>query len=152
MKRFIKFLNCTEGKNSDNPTELTRKDIDNALRTLLNCACCNIYEKEYGGAPLRCKFYGFITPEAAEIVFKHIESFMHVSYYQDKINVEPDEFGRIGHLILIPSIYYLPLQIDYKLSKNGQSIYGIPIIKKCETGSAEILILTYTLPDQQDIE
>lgn len=30
------FINCTGGINGDNPTEITRADVDEVVRTLLN--------------------------------------------------------------------------------------------------------------------
>jgi len=30
------FINCVGGVNGDNPTEITRTDVDNVVRTLLN--------------------------------------------------------------------------------------------------------------------
>jgi len=144
MKRFIKFLNCTQGVNSDNPTEITRADIDNAIRTLINCACCSTYEEEYGGNPLRCKFYGFIMPGTLKFIIKTIDTFIPVSYYKDKTIVLHDEIGCIGNLRLIESYLYMPLHIEDMLSMNEKPIYNMIIIKESEKNNSEIMLLRYT--------
>ncbi len=50
------FINCTGGVNGDNPTEITRSDVDTVVRTLLNNNAYTIMdniegEDKFGTAP-----------------------------------------------------------------------------------------------------
>ena len=50
------FINCTGGVNGDNPTEITRSDVDSVIRTLLNNDAQSIMDNiegqdKFGTAP-----------------------------------------------------------------------------------------------------
>jgi len=50
------FINCVGGVNGDNPTEITRSDVDSVVRTLLNNNAYTIMdniegEDKFGTAP-----------------------------------------------------------------------------------------------------
>ena len=52
------FINCTSGVNGDNPTEITRPDVDEVVRTLLDNNAYTVLdniegEDRFGTAPVR---------------------------------------------------------------------------------------------------
>jgi len=62
------FINCVGGVNGDTPTELTRSDVDEVVRTLLGNNAYTILdniegEDKFGTAPVRdALFCIYVTP------------------------------------------------------------------------------------------
>lgn len=57
------FINCTNGLNGDNPTEITRPDVDNVVRTLRGNNAYSFLsgidgENKFGTAPVRDAYFG----------------------------------------------------------------------------------------------
>ncbi len=69
------FINCTGGVNGDNPTEITRSDVDTIVRTLLNNNAYTILdniegEDKFGTAPKMNGRYKFsLIDLETEVVF-----------------------------------------------------------------------------------
>lgn len=69
------FINCTGGVNGDNPTEITRSDVDTVVRTLLNNNAYTIMdniegEDKFGTAPkMNGRFKSSLIDLETEVVF-----------------------------------------------------------------------------------
>lgn len=62
------FINCTGGVNGDNPTEITRADVDTIVRTLLNNNAYTIMdniegEDKFGTAPVRDAYFALCSTQ-----------------------------------------------------------------------------------------
>jgi hypothetical protein len=69
------FINCVGGVNGDNPTEITRSDVDAVVRTLLNNNAYTIMdniegEDKFGTAPkMNGRFKSSLIDLETEVVF-----------------------------------------------------------------------------------
>jgi N4-gp56 family major capsid protein len=62
LKSTASTINCTGGVNGDNPTEITRSDVDTVIRTLADNNCYTISdsiegEDRFGTAPVRDAYF-----------------------------------------------------------------------------------------------
>ena len=62
------FINCTGGFNGDTPTEITRTDVDEVVRTLLNNNAYTIMdniegEDKFGTAPVRDAYFALCSTQ-----------------------------------------------------------------------------------------
>ena len=68
LKATAAFINCTGGTNSDSPTEMTRSDVDEIIRTLVNNDAYTIAdniegEDRFGTAPVRDAFFAMANSQ-----------------------------------------------------------------------------------------
>lgn len=62
------FINCTGGVDGDNPTEITRSDVDTVVRALMNNNAYTIMdniegEDKFGSAPIRDSFFALTSTQ-----------------------------------------------------------------------------------------
>lgn len=103
------FINCTAGVNGDNPTEITRADIDGVVRTLLNNNAYTIMdniegENKFGTAPVRDAFFALCSTQLTGNL-DAVNGFIHKNQYPAPMNALRSEWGSIGNLrFLVSSI------------------------------------------------
>lgn len=96
------FINATGGTNGDNPTEVTRADVDNVVRTLLSADAKTLADDiegadKFGTAPVRHAFMGMCSTELSGSL-DGVNGFTHVSQYPSQMNIARSEWGAIGNV------------------------------------------------------
>lgn len=103
------FINCTGGVNGDNPTELTRADVDAVVRALLNNNAYTIMdnlegENRFGTAPVRDAYFALTSTQLTGNL-DNVAGFIQKNQYPSPMNALRSEWGAIGNLrFLISSI------------------------------------------------
>jgi N4-gp56 family major capsid protein len=120
------FINCTGGVNGDNPTEITRSDVDSVVRSLLNNNAYTIMdniegEDKFGSAPVREAYFALCSTQLTGNL-DNVAGFTHKTQYPSPMNALRSEWGAIGNLrFLISSIgSYSP-----NASALGADVYNI---------------------------
>lgn len=96
------FINCTGGVNGDNPTEITRSDVDTVVATLLQNNAYTISdniegEDKFGTAPVRDAYFA-LTSSRLVGDLDNVAGFIHKNQYPSPMNALPSEWGSIGNL------------------------------------------------------
>lgn len=103
------FINCTGGVDGDNPTEITRSDVDTVVRTLLNNNAYTIMdniegEDKFGTAPVRDAYFALCSTQLTGNL-DAVQGFINKNNYPAPMNALRSEWGSIGNLrFLISSI------------------------------------------------
>ena len=101
------FINCVGGVNGDNPTELSRSDIDDAVQSLLSADARFFFDSiqgsnKFGTAPVKNAYFALahtaIIPNLTDV-----GGFIDSSQYPNQANVLPSEYGSAGHLRFLVS-------------------------------------------------
>lgn len=120
------FINCTSGINGDNPTELTRSDIDDVVRSLLGNNALTILdhiegEDKFGTAPTRDAYFALTHTDLTKNL-DSVSGFIQKAQYPSSMNVLRSEWGAVGNLrFLVSSIG----SITKQASNLGQNVYNI---------------------------
>jgi len=93
------FVNCTDGINGDTPSEITRSDVDNVSRSLLNNDAKTIEEgiegtNKFGTAPIRDAYIALGSTQLSKDL-DNCTGFIHASQYPSRM-AAPSERGSIG--------------------------------------------------------
>ena len=101
------FINCVGGANGDNPTELTRSDIDTAIRTLVNANAYTISdmiegELKFGTAPVRDSFFAMMSAQMISDL-EQVNGFIAKAQYPSQLNVLRSEWGSVSNLRFLTS-------------------------------------------------
>jgi N4-gp56 family major capsid protein len=120
------FINCVGGQNGDNPTEITRSDVDAIVRALLNNNAYTIMdniegEDKFGTAPVRDAYFALCSTQLTGNL-DAVAGFIQKNQYPSPMNALRSEWGAIGNLrFLISSIgSYVA-----NASSSGQNVYNI---------------------------
>jgi N4-gp56 family major capsid protein len=103
------FINCTAGVNGDNPTEISRPDVDTVVRTLLTNNAYTIMdniegEDKLGTAPVRDAYFALCSTQLTGNL-DAVTGFTQKNAYPSPMNALPSEWGAIGNLrFLVSSI------------------------------------------------
>jgi len=103
------FLNCTGGVNGDNPTEITRSDVDTVVRTLLGGDAYTVLDNiegqnKFGTAPVRDAYFAMCSTDLTGEM-DAVAGFIHKNQYPSPMNASSSEWGAIGNLrFLVSSI------------------------------------------------
>jgi N4-gp56 family major capsid protein len=103
------FINSVGGVNGDNPTEITRADVDGVVRTLLNNNAYTIMdniegEDKFGTAPVRDAYFALCSTQLTGNL-DAVAGFIQKNQYPAPMNALRSEWGAIGNLrFLISSI------------------------------------------------
>ena len=103
------FINCTGGVNGDNPTEITRADVDEVVRTLLNNDAYTIMDNiegddKFGTAPVRDAYFGLGSTQLTGEL-DNVTGFIQKNQYPSPMNALRSEWGAIGNMrFLVSSI------------------------------------------------
>lgn len=120
------FINCTAGVNGDNPTELTRSDVDDVVRALLSNNAYTILdniegEDKFGTAPVRDAYFALCHTDLTKDM-DSVNGFIQKNQYPAPMNALRSEWGAIGNLrFLVSSIG----SITQSASNLGANVYNI---------------------------
>jgi N4-gp56 family major capsid protein len=125
-------INCNAGANGQNPTELTRVDVDEVVKTLMGNNAAMISEGitgslKFATAPVRDAFIGFAhTDLTGSRGFDQVQGFIHKNNYpSSKNDSKYSEWGSIGNS------RYLVSSVGSKIVNGagvGVDLYNIPIV------------------------
>jgi len=120
------FINCTGGVNGDNPTEISRADVDVIVRTLLSNDAYTVLdniegEDKFGTAPVRDAYFGLCSTDLTGDL-DLVTGFIQKNQYPSPMNALRSEWGAIGNLrFLISSIG----SVTPNASNLGADVYNI---------------------------
>jgi N4-gp56 family major capsid protein len=120
------FINCTGGVNGDQPTEITRSDVDTVVRTLLDNNSYTILdniegEDKFGTAPVRDAYFALCSTNLTGDL-DNVVGFIQKNQYPAPMNALRSEWGSIGNLrFLVSSIG----SVTPAASANGANVYNI---------------------------
>lgn len=120
------FINCTNGVNGDNPTEIFRGDVDEVVRTLLSSDAYTIMdniegEDKLGTAPVRDAYFALCSTQLTSDL-EDVAGFIHKNQYPSPMNALRSEWGSIGNLrFLVSSIG----SVTTAASNLGEDVYNI---------------------------
>ena len=103
------FVNCVAGINGDNPTEITRADINTVIRALLNADAKMIMESvegenKFGTAPIRNAYFALASTNLTGDL-DAVQGFVSSNQYPRQDSILPSEWGSVANLrFLISSI------------------------------------------------
>jgi len=95
-------VNCVNGVNGDNPTELTRADVDGVVATLQGNDgdfVANVIEGQdkFGTGPVRDSYFGMCdTGMIGQL--EAANGFINKAQYPNQANISPAEWGSIGNV------------------------------------------------------
>ena len=120
------FINCTGGTNGDNPTNISRSDVDNVVRALLGNNAYTILdniegEDKFGTAPVRDAYFAMCHTDLTKDM-DSVDGFIQKNQYPSPMNALRSEWGAIGNLrFLVSSIG----SITTNASNLGANVYNI---------------------------
>ena len=120
------FINCTGGVNGDNPTEITRSDVNTVVRALLNNNAYTIMdniegEDKFGTAPVRDAYFALCSTQLTGDL-DNVAGFIHKNQYPAPMDALRSEWGAIGNLrFLVSSIG----SVTANASSLGANVYNI---------------------------
>lgn len=103
------FINCVGGVNGDNPTELTRSDVDTVVRNLLGNNAYTVLDNiegddKFGTAPVRDAYFALCHTDLTSDM-DSVDGFIQKNQYPSPMNALRSEWGAIGNLrFLVSSI------------------------------------------------
>ncbi len=95
-------LNCVNGVNGDNPTEITRADVNSVVATLQNNDADFITdmiegEDRFGSGPVRDAYFGLADTNMIG-QFENVNGFINKAQYPNQEGVLSSEWGSIGNV------------------------------------------------------
>lgn len=120
------FINCVGGVNGDNPTEITRYDVDTVVQTLLTNNAYTILdniegEDKFGSTPVRDAYFALCSTSLTRNL-DNVDGFTQKAQYPAPMNALRSEWGAIGNLrFLISSIG----SFNTAASSLGANVYNI---------------------------
>lgn len=120
------FVNCVGGVNGDNPTEITRFDVDGVVQDLLTNNAYTILdniegEDKFGTAPTRDAYFALCSTQLTRDL-DNVNGFTQKAEYPSPTNALRSEWGAIGNLrFLVSSIG----SVTPNASANGSNVYNI---------------------------
>lgn len=103
------FINCTGGTNGDNPTEITRSDVDEIIRSLADNNAYTIAdniegEDRFGTAPVRDAYFALGSTQLIGDL-ENVSGFIAKAQYPSPMHALREEWGSVSNLrFLISSI------------------------------------------------
>lgn len=119
-------INCTGGVNGDNPTELSRSDIDATILALLGNDAIMISDNiegtlKFGTAPVREAFWGMMNTGILDDL-EAVTGFISQAQYPSNMNVLNAEWGSVSN---IRFLYSSRGSTTPTASLNGNTVYNI---------------------------
>ena len=120
------FINCTGGTNGDNPTEMTRSDVDEVIRTLADNNAYTIAdnirgEDRFGTAPVRDAYFALGSTQLIGDL-ENVQGFIAKAQYPSPMHALREEWGSISNLrFLISSIG----SVSTGASNLGANVYNV---------------------------
>lgn len=119
-------INAVGGVNGDNPTELTRSDVDDAIRTLVNADAHTIEqhiegEDRFGTAPVRDAFFALGSTQMIGDL-ERVDGFTSKNNYPDQRNTLRSEWGAVSNMrFLLSSVG----SVSPTASTNAADVYNL---------------------------
>lgn len=123
------FINCVGGVNGDNPTEITRTDIDTVVRTLRGNNAYSFLtgiegEDRFGTAPVRDAYFGLGHTDLIGQL-DNVQGFIQKWNYPNQLSTLDAEWGTVANVrFLLSSIGSFTLNA----SLLGATVYNIFIV------------------------
>jgi len=120
------FINCVNGTNGDNPTELTRQDIDEVIRSLANNDAYTISDNiegddKFGTAPVRDAYFALASTQLIGDL-EDVTGFIAKAQYPNQKDTIRPEWGSVSNLrFLLSSIG----SVSTTASLNSANVYNI---------------------------
>lgn len=120
------FINSVGGVNGDNPTEITRTDVDEVVRALLGSNAYTILDNiegqdKFGTAPVRNAYFALCNTDLTANL-DGVAGFVQINQYPSPMRALESEWGAIGNLrFLVSSIG----SIAANASALGANVYNI---------------------------
>lgn len=120
------FINCTGGTNGDNPTEITRSDVDEIIRTLADNDAYTISsriegEDRFGTAPVRDAYFALGSTRLIGDL-ENVQGFIAKAQYPSPMEALKVEWGSVSNLrFLLSSIG----SVSTAASNLGADVYNI---------------------------
>lgn len=122
-------INCVEGSNADNPTNITREDIDTVIRTMFsnNAYTISDYiggEDKFGTAPVRDAFFALGSTQLIGDL-ERVNGFIAKVQYPSQMDTLRAEYGSVSNLrFLLSSIG----SVSENASANGADVYNTFVV------------------------
>lgn len=119
-------INCTGGTNGDNPTEMTRSDVDTVVRTLADNNAYTIAdniegEDRFGTAPVRDAYFAMGNTQLIGDL-EQVQGFIPKAQYPSQMSTLRPEWGSVSNLrFLLSSIG----SVTTAGSNNGNDVYNV---------------------------
>ena len=119
-------INCTGGVSGDNPTEMTRSDVETVGRTLLGADAYTILDNiegddKFGTAPVRDAYFALCHTDLTSEMGS-VSGFLQKNQYPAPTNALRSEWGSIGSFrFLVSSVG----SISASASMNGADVYNV---------------------------
>jgi len=119
-------INCTGGTNGDNPTEITRSDVDTVIRTLADNNAYTIAdniegEDRFGTAPVRDAYFALGNTQLIGDL-EQVQGFIAKAQYPSQMSTLRPEWGSVSNLrFLLSSIG----SVTQNGSNNENDVYNI---------------------------
>jgi len=119
-------LNCTGGVNGDNPTEITRSDVDKVIKTLQGNNAKTILsgqrgEDRFGSAPVRWAYMSLCSTDLIGNL-ENVSGFIASAQYPNPMDTLEAEWGSVSNLrFLVSSIG----SVTANASNLGANVYNI---------------------------
>lgn len=120
------FINCTGGVNGDNPTEITRSDVDDVITALMDANAYTILdmiegEDKFGTAPTRDAYFALCSTKLIRNL-DNVVGFIPKAQYPAQSGILRSEYGSISQLrFLVSSIG----SVTPNASMNGANVFNI---------------------------
>ena len=119
-------FNCVNGGNGDNPTELTRQDIDSVVQELLGNDAMMISDNiegslKFGTAPIREAFWGMMHTSFLDDL-EQCQGFISQAQYPASQNILNAEWGSVGN---VRFLYSSRGSLSPNASLNGNTVANI---------------------------
>lgn len=107
LQATASVVNCTNGINADNPTELTRQDIDIVTRTLISSNARKISgvvegQDKFGTGPVREAFFCMSHSDVIQDL-ENVIGFQSVAQYPSQMNILSAEWGSVANMRFLVS-------------------------------------------------
>lgn len=101
------FINCVGGVNGDNPTELTRPDVDTVIRTLIGADGRKISgeiegQLKFGTSPVREAYWAMCHTDLITSL-EQTQGFIAAAQYPSQMNLLSAEWGSISNIRFLVS-------------------------------------------------
>lgn len=120
------FINCVNGTNGDNPTEIARADVDEVIKTLAGNNAYTISdsiegEDKFGTAPVRDAYFAMCNTDLIGDL-ERVTGFIAKAQYPNQDKTLRPEWGSISNLRFLLSSIGSTTPND---SLNGATVYNI---------------------------
>jgi N4-gp56 family major capsid protein len=122
------IINCVAGVNGDTPTEITRADVDEVVRTLLNNNAYTVLDNiegqdKFGTAPVRDAYFALCSSNLTGNL-DAVQGFIHKNNYPQTGGLR-SEWGSIGNLRFLVSSIGSVTPVGSMLGANVYNIFCV---------------------------